>query len=283
MPSAYVAIATPLTPAGTFDSAAMTTLMRTLRAGGLDGFVPCGTTGEGPSFSVPERLEIITHTIAEHNGAQVIAGTGCQSLSDTIALTTAATHAGAAACLVLPPFFFKTAGEHGILAWYRALCDAIPSNARIILYHIPPMTGIAITPLIIDGLLASHPQMIAGIKDSGVDAAHTHMLVTRYPQLQIYTGNAPLLAQAVRDGAAGSILAIANVVPAAVRRLTDTPSDTRTQAYLAAVDGYVRVVGAVPTIKAILNGTGIPVGAPRLPVLAHPDPVHALAAFQALS
>ena len=271
MPTVYTAIATPLNAHGTFDPVAMSRLITHLHAAGVDGIVPCGTTGEGPSFSVTERLAIIKHCVSQRAGRGVIAGTGCQSLSDTITLSAAAFAAGVDACLVLPPFFFKQAGEQGVLAWYRALCDALPMNSKLILYHIPPMTGVPITQSIIDGLLSSHPSYVAGIKDSGVDAAHTAMLTARYPQLAIYTGNAPLLAQAIRDGASGSILAIANIVAPSVRILTDDPAREDAQVYLAAVDGYVRKVGAVATIKAILGQSGIPVGNPLAPQLAHPD------------
>jgi 4-hydroxy-tetrahydrodipicolinate synthase len=279
MPTVYVAIATPLDSHGSFDAVAMSHLIAHLHDAGVDGIVPCGTTGEGPSFSVAERTAIIRHCIAARAGLGVIAGTGCQSLSDTIALSSAALAAGADACLILPPFFFKQAGEKGVLAWYRAVCDALPLGSKIILYHIPPMTGVPITPAIIDGLLESHPTHIAGIKDSGVDAAHTAMLTARYPQLAIYTGNAPLLAQAIMDGAAGSILAIANLVPRSVRILTNDPTRQDAQGHLAAVDGYIRKVGAVATIKAILAQSGVPVGMPLPPQLPHPDAADAYRAY----
>lgn len=279
MPVVYAAIATPLDAAGAFDKPAMSRLIQNLYRAGVDGVVPCGTTGEGPSLSVAERLEIIKHCVSARDGRGVIAGTGCQSLSDTITLSRAALAAGADACLVLPPFFFKQAGENGVIAWYQALCDALPAGSKLILYHIPPMTGVPITTYIIDTLLASHPTYIAGIKDSGVDAAHTAMLTARYPQLAIYTGNAPILAQAIKDGAVGSILAIANIVPRSVRILTDDPTRTDAQAHLAAVDGHVRKVGAVATIKAILAQSGIPVGAPLPPQLAHPDAAATYRAF----
>jgi 4-hydroxy-tetrahydrodipicolinate synthase len=184
--------------------------------------------------------------------------------------------------LVLPPFFYKQSGEAGVIAWYRQLCDALPLGSKIILYHIPPMTGVAITPAIIDALLQSHPSYIYGIKDSGVNAAHTAMLVATYPTLKIYTGNAPILAQAIADGAAGSILAIANIVPQSLRQLTDNPSRSDIQAQVASVDGYVRKVGAVATIKAILNQAGVAVGLPLVPQLAHPDGAQAYAEFQAI-
>jgi len=275
----YAAIATPIDTTGTLDKTAMSRLIKDLHEAGVDGIVPCGTNGEGPSFSVSERIDIIQHCISVRAGRGIIAGTGCQSLTDTIALTQAALAAGADACLILPPFFFKQAGEQGVIAWYRAVCDALPVGSKIILYHIPPMTGVAITPHIIDRLLESHPSYIAGIKDSGVDAAHTAQLTARYPQLAIYTGNAPLLAQAITDGAVGSILAIANIVPRSVRILTDDPSRTDAQLHLATVDGFVRKVGAVATIKALLTQGGIPVGEPLPPQLAHPDPAAAYRAF----
>jgi 4-hydroxy-tetrahydrodipicolinate synthase len=281
MPELHAAIVTPLDATNRLDTNAMQQLMRHLAQHGLDGVVPCGTTGEGPSFSVQERLEIIKSTIAARGHLQIIAGTGCQALSDTVALTRAAIDAGADAALVLPPFFYKQSGDAGVIAWYRAVCDALPAHGKIILYHIPPMTGVAITVPIIEALCRSHPEQILGIKDSGVDAAHTAMLVASFPHLKIYTGNAPILAQAIRDGAAGSILAIANIVPRALRILSDAPHRTDIQTQVAQVDAYVRKVGAASTIKAIITASGVAqVGTPRLPQLAHPDPTLAYQAFK---
>ena len=281
MPELHAAIVTPLDATNRLDTNATQQLMRHLAQHGLDGVVPCGTTGEGPSFSVQERLEIIKSTIAARGHLQIIAGTGCQALSDTVALTRAAIDAGADAALVLPPFFYKQSGDAGVIAWYRAVCDALPAHGKIILYHIPPMTGVAITVPIIEALCRSHPEQILGIKDSGVDAAHTAMLVASFPHLKIYTGNAPILAQAIRDGAAGSILAIANIVPRALRILSDAPHRTDIQTQVAQVDAYVRKVGAASTIKAIITASGVAqVGAPRLPQLAHPDPTLAYQAFK---
>lgn len=281
MPELHAAIVTPLTAQHTLDADAMRRLMLHLATCGLDGVVPCGTTGEGPSFSVAERLTIIKSAITARGTLHIIAGTGCQALNDTIALTRDAIDAGADAALVLPPFFYKQAGEAGVIAWYRAVCDALPAHGKVILYHIPPMTGVAITPRIISALLESHPQHVVGIKDSGVDAAHTAMLVAAFPQLKIYTGNAPILGQAIRDGAAGSILAIANIVPRALRMLTDNPQRDDIQAQVASVDAYVRTVGAASTIKAIITASGIvDVGTPLLPQLAHPNPMQAYTEFK---
>lgn len=282
MPELHAAIVTPLTASNQFDAPAMVTLMRHLEICGLDGIVPCGTTGEGPSFSVSQRLDIISTCVQQRGKLGVIAGTGCQSLADTINLTQAGLAIGADAALVLPPFFYKQAGEAGVIAWYQQLCDALPLASKIILYHIPPLTGVAITPTIIDALRQSHPNYIYGIKDSGVNAAHTAMLVATYPTLKIYTGNAPILDQAISAGASGSILAIANIAPRSLRQLTDNPIRSDIQIQLASVDSYVRKVGAVATIKAILNQAGLTVGLPMAPQLAHPDAAQAYAEFQAI-
>lgn len=281
MPELHAAIVTPTDSTGAFDGAAMITLMHHLRSQGLDGVVPCGTTGEGPSFTLNERKRIFDVSIANRGELGIIAGTGCQSFAESVELTNYALRNGADAALVLPPFFYKQSGEQGVLAWYRGLCDTLPANGKIVLYHIPPMTGVALTPTIIDGLLDSHPQHILGIKDSAVDAAHTAMLCQRYPQLRIYTGNAPILAQAINDGAFGSILAIGNIVPQALRQLTDDPTRADIQRDIAAVDGYVRQRGAVTTIKAILNQRGpVAVGEPILPQLPHPNATQALSELQ---
>ena len=281
MAELHAAIVTPLNAEQRFDAHAMRTLMHHLAMQGLDGVVPCGTTGEGPSFSVHERLEIITTCVAARGTMRIIAGTGCQALADTILLTRGAIDAGADAALVLPPFFYKNAGDAGVIAWYRAVCDALPAHGKVVFYHIPPMTGVAITPTVISALLASHPQQILGIKDSGVNAEHTAMMVSQFPQLRIYTGNAPILAQALRDGAAGSILAIANIVPHALRMLSDDPGRADIQQQVAQVDAYVRKVGAASTIKAIITASGVtPVGNPLLPQLAHPNPTLAYQEFR---
>jgi 4-hydroxy-tetrahydrodipicolinate synthase len=204
------------------------------------GSVPCGTTGEGQFLQCCPTYCDHQHRVQHRGSLGIIAGTGCQSLDDTITFTKPP--------LPLAPMrlssaasFYKRSGEAGVIARYRQLCDALPLGAKSSFPH-PSHDRRRNDPAIIDALLHSNPAYIYGIKDSGVNAAHTAMLVATYPTLKIYTGNAPILAQAIADGAAGSILAIANIVPQALRQLTDDPSRDNIQAQVASVDGYVRKV-----------------------------------------
>ncbi|MBC8077706.1 MAG: dihydrodipicolinate synthase family protein, partial [Chloroflexales bacterium] len=163
--------------------------LRFLEAGGVQGIVPLGTTGEAASLGVGERERILDLILERRGDLFVIPGTGCASLPETVTLSRYALEQGADAVLVMPPFYYKDVPEAGVLDYFRALCDSLPSDARVLLYHIPRNTGVPIAPAVIEGLLHSHPKQFFGIKDSSGDAPHTANLIARYPQLQIYSGS----------------------------------------------------------------------------------------------
>lgn len=269
----FAASVTPfVSPSGAVDYAWIPQHLRWLADQGVDGVVPCGTTGEGPSLSVAERQAVIDTVLAHRGGLRVIAGTGCAALSDTIALTCYALARGAEAALVLPPFYFKGLSDDGLLAFYRSVCAALPDGGRILLYHIPPISQIAIPVSVIDGLLASHPGCIYGLKDSGGDADHTAMLIQRYPQLHIFTGSAPLLGRALSDGAAGGIFALANAFPHVLRMLFDVYAlggdVSGVQGRVVALSAALRPYSAAAALKAILPRVAqVPRCSVRLPLV----------------
>jgi 4-hydroxy-tetrahydrodipicolinate synthase len=155
--------------------------------------------------------------------------------------------------MVLPPFFFKNLSDEGLLAYYRAVCDALPSGGRIVLYHIPPVSQIPITTGVIDGLMQSHPEAIYGLKDSGGDPEYTALLVKRYPGMQVFTGGAPLFTRALADGAAGGIFALANAFPRELRAVLDGgEAAVIAQARLTALTNTFKNYGAVSALKALL-------------------------------
>jgi 4-hydroxy-tetrahydrodipicolinate synthase len=256
-PELFVASVTPfISPSGVVDHGWIVRHLRWLEAQGVDGVVPCGTTGEGQSLSVAERMAIFD-TVLHHRGQlRVFAGTGCAALSDTIVLTRYAIERGADAALVLPPFYFKNLSDDGLLGYYRALCDALPSGARLILYHIPPMSQIPITPAVIEGLYQSHPHMVYGLKDSGGDLAYLSMLRQRFPELRVYVGSAALLAQALREGATGGIFALSNVFPREMRAVMTAHlngGDVETaQQRVTALSAALKPYGNPPALKALL-------------------------------
>ncbi len=195
--------------------------LRFLEQHGINGVLTLGTTGEGPSLAFSERQQVLDTVLRERGDLAVIAGTGCAALPETIALSRYALERGADAVLVMPPFYFKRVTEAGVLHYYRAVCDALPSDARLLLYHIPSVTAVPITPLIIEGLLASHGPQVYGLKDSSGDIQHTTQLIQRYPQLRIFSGSDTQLAHALAAGASGVITALSNVWPDVARAVFD--------------------------------------------------------------
>ena len=272
MPALFAALLTPFTSNGEVDVSAIPPHLRWLEERRVDGVVPCGTTGEGPSLSFTERQAVID-TVLQHRGKlRVIAGTGCVALPETIALTRYALEHGAEAALVIPPFFFKKPSDDGLLSSYRQLCETLPENGKLVLYHIPPISQIPITTGVIDGLMESHPQHIYGIKDSGGDTTHTAMLTQRYPQLHIFDGAASVFAQTLEDGAAGGIFALANIFPEAMADIiaahTQGKSTEMVQMRVAAIERAFQPHVPIEALKALFPRiTNLPNMSVRAPLI----------------
>ena len=226
----WCAMLTPLDTAGGVDHGMLVAHAKSLLARGVDGVAPFGTTGEGQSFSVSEREAGIDALLAGGiPGYRLVAATGCAALPETIALTRHGVRAGCAACLVLPPFFWKDATDEGLFAWYAQVIEAVGDpRLRIYLYHIPQVSGTPLSVDLIARLAAAFPGVIAGVKDSAGNWANTEALLARVPQLAILVGHEPYLPRLLRGGGAGTICGVANVFPALVRALFSpdvTPAD----------------------------------------------------------
>ena len=217
----WCAMLTPLDASGGVDHGMLVAHAKSLLARGVDGVAPCGTTGEGQSFSVAEREAGIDALLAAGlTGDRVVAATGCAALPETIALTRHGVRAGCAACLVLPPFFWKDATDEGLFAWYAQVIEAVGDpRLRIYLYHIPQVSGTPLSVDLIARLAAAFPGVIAGVKDSAGSWDNTQALLDRVPQLAILVGHEPHLPRLLRGGGAGTICGVANVFPALVRAL----------------------------------------------------------------
>jgi 4-hydroxy-tetrahydrodipicolinate synthase len=226
----WCAMLTPLDPAGGVDHGMLVAHAKSLLARGVDGVAPFGTTGEGQSFSVGERKAGIDALLAGGlPGERLVAATGCAALPETVALTRHGVQAGCAACLVLPPFFWKDASDEGLFAWYAQVIEAVgDARLRVYLYHIPQVSGTPLSADLIARLAAAFPGIIAGVKDSAGNWDNTQALLDRVPQLAILVGHEPHLPRLLRAGGAGTICGVANVFPELVRALFSpdvTPAD----------------------------------------------------------
>jgi 4-hydroxy-tetrahydrodipicolinate synthase len=226
----WCALLSPLAPSGDLDPARLVAHARNLLAQGVDGVAPFGTTGEGQSFGVGERIAGVDALLgAGIPSGRVVAATGCAALPDAIVLTRHATQAGCAASLVLPPFFWKGVADEGLFAWYARLIEGVAdARLRVLLYHIPQVSSTPLSVELVARLAQAFPGVVIGVKDSAGDWSNTHALLARVPQLAIMVGHEPHLPQLLRAGGAGTICGVANLFPGLVRALmlpTVTPAD----------------------------------------------------------
>jgi 4-hydroxy-2-oxoglutarate aldolase len=179
---------------------------------GLRGLLVLGSNGEAAAVDEDEAERIVA-TVREGvpRDRVLLAGTGRQSTRAAIAATTRAARAGADAVLVLTPFYFKAQMTPEALAdHYRAIADASP--VPVLLYNFTNVTGLNMTPDTV-AALAAHPNIV-GLKDSNGDVGQVAAVVARVPSdFTVLVGAAATLYPAMTVGAAGGIVAVANVVP----------------------------------------------------------------------
>ncbi len=183
---------------------------------GCVAIAPFGTTGEALSVGIDERIEAIRALVdAGIDPDRMIPGTGLTNVADTAHLSRACLDMGCAAVMTLPPFYFKGVSEDGLYDYFAALIDAIGTDARIYLYHIPPIAVVGIPPALTRRLHADFPQQIIGIKDSSGDWDNTSALLD-IEGLIVYPGSELPLLEALELGAPGCISATANINAAAI-------------------------------------------------------------------
>src|SRR5574341_1480711 len=218
----YAAITTPFDSAGQPAYEQFQRLLRHLEVLGCHGVLIAGTTGEGPSLSVQERIALLKAAVAANSGLRLLAGTGAASLEDAIALARAAFDEGAAGIVVIPPFFYSRPSVSGLVDFNSRLIEAaVPSGGAVYLYHNPAVSAPLIEPELISRLIDRYPEQVVGIKDSSGDFAYTEDLLTRFPGIQVFVGDDRLLSRALAGGAAGAITALAGLFPDLARAVFD--------------------------------------------------------------
>jgi 4-hydroxy-tetrahydrodipicolinate synthase len=188
---------------------------------GCAGLSPFGTTGEALSVGIDERIAAIQGLIdGGIDPAIMIPGTGLSNVADTARLSRACLDMGCAAVMTLPPFYFKAVSEDGIYRYFEQLIAAIGPDARIVLYHIPPIAIVGIPPTLTARLFADFPDQIVGIKDSSNDWDNTRKLFD-IEGLAVYPGSELPLLEALELGGPGCISATANINATDICNLID--------------------------------------------------------------
>lgn len=219
----YAAVLTPLDDDLAPDCARLIEHGRWLLDNGCNGLAVLGTTGEANSFSVDERLKILDAVDeAGFTGAELIPGTGCCALPDSVRLTRRALELGAAGVLMLPPFYIKNVSDDGLFASYAEIIERVGDRRlRVYLYHFPQMSAVPLSFDLIARLLTAYPKTVAGIKDSSGDLGNMTAMAREFPGLRVFSGTERFLAPVLKAGGVGCISAGANVLSAATGRLYD--------------------------------------------------------------
>lgn len=186
---------------------------------GCAGLAPFGTTGEALSVGIDERIAAIQSLVAGGIDPSIlIPGTGLSNVADTARLSRACLDLGCRAVMTLPPFYYKAVSEDGIYRYFEELLVAIGPNARVFLYHIPPIAVVGIPPSLAARLHADFPEQIVGIKDSSGDWDNTKKLF-EIEGLIVYPGSELPLIEALELGGPGCITATANINAADIARV----------------------------------------------------------------
>jgi 4-hydroxy-tetrahydrodipicolinate synthase len=206
----FVAMVTPFN-GGKVDEAKVRELVEMHIAGGTDGIIPCGTTGESPTLSHDEHrrlVELVVETARKR--ITVIAGTGSNATSEAIDLTKHAERAGANGALVVSPYYNKPTQE-GLYRHFRAVADAV--QIPIVVYNILSRTAVNIETATM-ARLARDCRNIVGVKEaSGSLDQMAQVIAACGPDFTVLSGDDNLTIPLMAIGGHGVISVIANILP----------------------------------------------------------------------
>ena len=272
-----VALLTPVDREGKVDHGALRQLVERLTSRGVAGVSPLGSTGEGYSLGLDQRLAVV-ETVAESvtAGMPVIPGVFAHNHEQAVAEIAAYADRGGTAVLVAPPGYYplSAAEQEG---YFSRLADA--AALPLVMYNIPVYTKVQIAPAVA-AALAPHPR-VAGLKDSGRDLGYAARLLDAVraagaaADFSVLTGTDSMLVSYMLAGARGTICASANVVPERVLAVYDAvkagklDDALRLEATLRQVQDACAIGASPAAYKAAVahSGVGEPwLVPPRLPL-----------------
>jgi 4-hydroxy-tetrahydrodipicolinate synthase len=263
------AMVTPFDRDGAVDFDAFRRLCGHLLDNGSDGLVVAGTTGEAPTLSDAERLELFAAAVevAHERGGTVVAGTGTYSTEHSVQLTRAAHRIGVDGFLVVTPYYNKPP-VRGIVAHFEAI--AAETDKPIVAYNIPQRVVLNLEPEAL-AQLAEIPN-VQYVKQATTDIDQARRIVEEIG-LTLYAGNDDLLLPFLEVGGSGGIFVFTHLVGTRVKELIGRFRDGDRDGASAIEEELRPVVEALAVttnpipVKAALNLLGLDVGGLRLPLL----------------
>ena len=267
---ACTALVTPFL-GGQVNYPMMEMLLQRQQDAGIDTVVVCGTTGESPTLSDAEKLELFRRCKAyAGNRMQIICGTGSNDTKHAVELSIAAQEAGADALLVVSPYYNK-ANPEGLVAHYVSIAHAV--KIPLIIYNVPGRTGVDI-PVSVYRRLSRIPN-IAGVKEASTDIVKIAKIRNACgDDLPIWSGNDDEAVAAMALGAKGVISVLSNIMPVQTQAMAqaalagdfDTAASLQCQV-LPLIEALFSEVNPIP-VKAAMQIIGYDCGPCRLPLAA---------------
>ena len=239
---------------------------------GLKGYSVCGSTGESVYLTTEEKLRL-WEWAAEFAAPDklLIAGTGMESVRETVDLTNRAARLGYRLAMVRTPHYYKNLLNNvaAQVAYFTAVADQ--AKIPLMIYNWPQATSLDIAAEAV-ARLSAHPNVIAIKESSGSLEKVMQMIREARPGFQVLVGSAPTLWPSLLVGSPGAVLAFANAAPNATvavwqaHREGNMEAGLRTQARIARAAWLVTVKHGVPGLKFAMDLNGYRGGAPRLPL-----------------
>jgi 4-hydroxy-tetrahydrodipicolinate synthase len=264
------AIATPFREDGSVDFDAFQRLAQFLVENGSDGVVVAGTTGESPTLSDSERLDLVKAALEAVPGKTVVAGTGTYSTHHSVHLTEQAHELGAHAFLVVTPYYSKPP-QRGIVAHFAEIAKA--SDRPIVVYNIPARVVINIEPETISRL--AEIETVRAVKQANADIDEARHIVST--GLDLYAGDDNILQSFLEIGGIGGVCVHTHVVGPQVAEQVraalagDMQRAREIDEQLAPAYELLQVQTNPIAIKTALNLLGHDVGTFRLPIVPPTD------------
>ena len=265
------AMVTPFDPDGQVDLALAGRLARHLVEEGSEGLVVCGTTGESPTLSWQEQVQLLEAVRqAVGPGVKVLAGTGSNSTAEAVEATREAAAAGADGALVVVPYYNKPP-QDGLEAHFRAVAQAAP-DLPLMLYNIPGRTSCSMAPGTVARLMDCANVLSYKAASGSTDEVSQLRLVCG-ARLAVYSGDDALTLPMLAAGAVGVVSVASHLVGRRIRAMIEAQLSGRNAEALGQHEQLLPLFRAlfattnpIP-LKAALEASGWPVGAPRLPLV----------------
>ena len=268
----FAPIATIFDESGDLDLKRFSENVRKFSETKLSGLVVLGSNGEFTLLSYHEKVALVKaarEVIAKDK--ILIAGTGCESLRETVELTNECAKLGTDAALVVTPSYYKSdMTDEALERYFTSVAENSP--IPVMLYNMPRNTGINMSSNLVSNL-AQHPNII-GIKDSSGNITQIASIIAKCPKdFAVFAGSGSFLLPTLMLGGVGGTLAVANVVPNYCVAIYDLCKNGSLEYAIKLQLGLLELNAAVTTrygiggMKAAMEMVGFHGGSPRLPIL----------------